>query len=113
MSSTSELIIFFTLLSDSPCRMTKYLLPDFFVFSFKYAMLPITSIFLQESQTQTGSGVPQYRSREIAQSFISRSHSPKRPSLICAGSQFISLFSAIIFSFTFLSDIRIYQESRA
>ena len=35
----------------------------------------------------TGSGVPQYRSREIAQSMLFVSHSPNRPSPIVGGCQ--------------------------
>src|SRR3989339_2111401 len=49
--------------------------------------LPIQIFFGQPSQTQTGKGVPQYRSREKAQSFTSRNHSPNRPSLMFSGSQ--------------------------
>src|SRR3989338_5748955 len=104
---------FLILLPASPWRITKYLLPDFFVFFFNSSKLPITCFLLHLLHSQTGNGVPQYRSREIAQSFTSLSHSPKRPSPMCEGSQFIFLFSAINFSFIFWSDILKYQESRA
>ena len=48
---------------------------------------PIASIFPVSSLIQMGSGVPQKRSRESAQSTFVRRNSPKRPSLMCAGSQ--------------------------
>jgi hypothetical protein len=49
---------------------------------------PMTSISVGSSSfTHTGSGVPQYRSREIAQSMLFSSHSPKRPVPISGGCQ--------------------------
>src|SRR3989338_1218133 len=42
-------------------------------------------------QSQTGKGVPQNRLREIAQSRAPSCHLPKRPSLICSGTQRICL----------------------
>jgi hypothetical protein len=45
------------------------------------------------AQRQTGSGVPQYRSRERAQSTLPSSHLPKRPYLMCSGCQPMPSFS--------------------
>ncbi len=50
------------------------------------------------SQIHTGSGVPQYRSREIAQSMLFTSHSPNRPDPISGGFQFTAALRAIISS---------------
>ena len=59
-------------------------------------MLPTHFCALQLSQTQIGSGVPQNRSRESAQSLFSSSQLPNRPSPTSGGTQLICLFSAII-----------------
>ena len=47
----------------------------------------------QSSQRHTGSGVPQKRSRDSAQSTLFSSQSPKRPCLMCSGCQPIDSFS--------------------
>ena len=47
------------------------------------------------AQRQIGRGVPQNRSRESAQSTLFASHSPMRPSRMCAGCQSIVAFWAI------------------
>ncbi len=46
------------------------------------------------SLRHTGSGVPQYRSREIAQSTLFSSHLPMRPCLMCSGYQSTDSFVA-------------------
>ncbi len=46
------------------------------------------------SHSQIGSGVPQYRFLDSAQSTLLRSHSPYRPCLIVSGNQFVFSFSA-------------------
>jgi hypothetical protein len=45
---------------------------------------------------QMGSGVPQNRSRDNAQSTLLASHSPNRPSRMCSGCQSMPRFAAII-----------------
>jgi hypothetical protein len=47
------------------------------------------------SLTQMLSGVPQKRSRDRAQSTLLRRKSPKRPSLMCSGSQWIAWLLAM------------------
>ncbi len=47
----------------------------------------------QSSQRHTGSGVPQNRSRDNAQSTLFSSQSPKRPCLMCSGCQPMVSFS--------------------
>ena len=56
---------------------------------------------------QTGSGVPQNRSRERAQSTFLASHSPIRPSRMCSGCQPMVWFSAT--SSDFRSEVFTYQ----
>src|SRR3989344_9512384 len=85
----SPLTMFFTLLSASPCLITKYLFPEVTARFRSSSIEPTASHFAHLSHLQTGKGVPQNRSRENAQFFFSFSHSPIRPSLICEGSQFI------------------------
>ena len=76
------------------------------------AKLPMTSTCAgSASQTQTGSGVPQYRSRESAQSTLFSSHSPKRPAPTSGGCQSTSRLSSSIRSFT--AEVRTNHESRA
>ena len=58
-----------------------------------------------------GIGVPQYRSREIAQSTLLRSHSPKRPSRKWPGYQLISRFRATMSSLCAV--VRMYQDGLA
>ena len=58
-----------------------------------------------------GSGVPQKRSRERAQSLFSSSQLPNRPSPISGGTQVICLFSSIIRFAYFV--VLMYHESRA
>ena len=59
------------------------------------------------SHRQTGSGVPQNRSRERAQSTLLASHSPIRPSRMCSGCQPIVWFWPT--SSALRSDVRMYQ----
>ncbi len=63
------------------------------------------------SHSQTGSGVPQYRSRERAQSTLFSSHSPIRPSPISSGCQSTEALCSSSRSFTAV--VRMYHESRA
>src|SRR3989344_739018 len=79
--------IFFTFCSASPCRIMKYVLPDVIARNVSSAMEPTVSHFSHLVQRHTGKGVPQYRSRENAQSFFSLSHPPNRPSCKCSGCQ--------------------------
>ena len=80
---------------------------------------PSTSVWPQPApedsrpppQTQMGRGVPQYRSRLKAQSTLFSSQLPKRPCLMCSGTQLIcSLFAS---SSPFFSVVRMYQEGLA
>src|SRR6187401_3541528 len=59
-------------------------------------------------QTQMGIGVPQYRSREMAQSLFSSSQLPNRPSPVSGGYQLIFLFPSIISAAYCV--VRIYQD---
>src|SRR3990172_7337617 len=78
---------------------------NFFIdFSFSSLTLPMTSSLPQE-HFQTGSGVPQNLNLDNAQSFAPSSHFPNLPSLMCSGSQLISLFSSTILSLTLLTRI--------
>src|SRR3954464_14417885 len=106
----SQLQIFWRLLLVWPWRMTKYVLPDFFESDFNFS-IESTIVRSPSAVVQIGSGVPQYRSRENAQSLTSRSHSPNRPSRICDGSQLMPSFSDTSVSRSF--DIATYQLSRA
>jgi hypothetical protein len=54
---------------------------------------PTHTSWLQSWQRQTGIGVPQYRSRDNAQSTLFSSQSPKRPCLMWSGYQLIVSFS--------------------
>ena len=63
------------------------------------------------SQIQTLSGVPQQRSRESAQSTLLARKSPKRPSLMCSGSQWTARLFAIAWSLSAV--VRMYQAGRA
>ena len=56
-------------------------------------------------------GVPQYRSREIAQSTLFRSHSPKRPSWKCPGYHVLYRFMATTSSLCAV--LRMYHEGLA
>ena len=71
-------------------------------------MDPTHSYFSQESHCQKGIGVPQYRSREMAQSCTFRSHSPNRPHLMWPGYQFtLSLLSSRV---SLIAVVLMYQE---
>ncbi len=63
------------------------------------------------SHRQMGRGVPQYRSREMAQSTLLRNHSPNLPCWMCSGCQLMSPLSATISSL--YSVVRMYQEGLA
>ncbi len=60
---------------------------------------------------QIGSGVPQYRSREIAQSTLFSSQLPYRPCLMWSGTQFTASLTSSSRSFTAV--VRAYQADRA
>src|SRR5713226_8596735 len=62
-------------------------------------------------QSHSGSGVPQYRVRDNAQSTLLRSHSPYRPCLMVGGCQLVFSFSASSSSLTAV--VRMYQEGCA
>ena len=55
------------------------------------------------SLTQIGSGVPQYRSRDNAQSTLLSSHSPKRPLPVSGGCQAMPALSSL-FNMAMISD---------
>ena len=63
------------------------------------------------AQRQIGRGVPQYRSRDSAQSTLFSSQLPYRPCLMWSGNQLTPSFTASSRSFT--SVVRTYQEVRA
>src|SRR3954470_19783819 len=63
------------------------------------------------SLRQIGSGVPQYRSRDSAQSTLLRSQSPYRPHWIVSGCQEVFSFSASSWSLIWL--VRMYQDGCA
>src|SRR3954470_12622623 len=63
------------------------------------------------AQRQIGSGVPQYRDRDSAQSTLFLSQSPYRPSRMWAGYQFTPWFTSRRRSF--LAVVRTYQDVRA
>src|SRR3989344_1406814 len=99
----SELTIFFTLFSASPWRITKYVLPDFFVYFFNSSREPMAVTFPLAS-FQIGKGLAQKRWREIDQSRAPRSHLPKRPSFICAGNHVIPFAFLNKFSLIFVTE---------
>src|SRR5690242_3173152 len=66
---------------------------------------------LSRSQTQIGSGVPQYRSRETAQSMLSVSQAPKRRDPVSGGCQSTRELRTSIESLN--SVVRMNQEVRA
>jgi hypothetical protein len=53
-----------------------------------------TQVRCPDAQVQTGSGVPQYRLRDRAQSTLLRSQSPYRPCLMVGGCQLVCSFWA-------------------
>ena len=61
--------------------------------------------------SQIGSGVPQYRVRDSAQSTLLRSHSPYRPCLMVGGCQLVRSFSASNWSLIWV--VRMYQDGSA
>lgn len=63
------------------------------------------------AQRQIGSGVPQYRFREIAQSMLLFSQSPYRPVLIVEGYQFVAAFS--FNNLSLIAVVFMYQEGWA
>ena len=78
---------------------------------FSSATLPTQWYSSQLSHCQKGMGVPQYRSREMAQSTPFLSHSPNRPSLMYSGYQLILRLLAI--NCSFMAVVRMYQDSLA
>ena len=65
----------------------------------------------RSAQRQMGSGVPQYRSRDSAQSTLFSSQSPYRPCLMWSGYQLTDSLTSRSRSFTAV--VRMYQELRA
>src|SRR5580698_8456338 len=70
-----------------------------------------TQVTCSFGHSQTGSGVPQYRVRDRAQSTLLRSHSPYRPSLIVGGCQLVFSFSAS--SSSLIRVVLMYQDGSA
>src|SRR3954454_16380430 len=70
-----------------------------------------TSFEGSASLRQMGSGVPQYRSRDSAQSTLLRSQSPYRPHWMVSGCQCVFSFSASNWSLIAL--VRMYQDGCA
>src|SRR5919106_486598 len=70
-----------------------------------------TTVTWRREQRHTGSGVPQYRSRDSAQSTLFSSQSPYRPCLMCSGYQFTD--SLISRRRSFRAVVRMYQDVRA
>jgi hypothetical protein len=66
-----------------------------------------TQTMWPSSQRQMGSGVPQNRSRDSAQSTLLANHSPIRPSRMCSGCQPMVWFWAI--NSALCSEVRMYQ----
>src|SRR5258708_40150015 len=75
------------------------------------AMLPTHFREEQWEQIQTGSGVPQNRSRESDQSLFSSSQFPNRPSPTSGGCHPIVLFSSTMRAAYFV--VAMYHDSRA
>src|SRR5690606_25532358 len=73
-----ESITLAALCSASPCRITKYRLPESATFSRKLETDPTTSTFVHSAHFHTGNGAPQKRWRDTAQSRAPSSHLPKR-----------------------------------
>src|SRR3989304_6027861 len=76
--------------------------------AFSSSMLPTHSWWPHSRQIQIGSGVPQNRSRESAQSMLFSSHSPNRPSPTSFGYQLIFLLFSINRSLKAV--VRMYQD---
>src|SRR5579871_4743153 len=70
-----------------------------------------TQVTCCDGHSQTGSGVPQYRVLDSAQSTLLRSHSPYRPCLMVGGCQLVFSFSASSWSFTRV--VLMYQDGSA
>ena len=64
-----------------------------------------------DGHSHSGSGVPQYRVRDSAQSTLLRSHSPYRPFLIVTGCQFVFSFSAS--NWSLIAVVLMYQDGSA
>ena len=75
------------------------------------AVLPAQNFSSHDSQTQMGSGVPQYRLRDRFQSMRLSSQFPMRPSRMCAGCQSTLRLLAISRSLTAV--VRMNHESTA
>src|SRR6201992_2441462 len=70
-----------------------------------------TQVMWSFSHSHNGSGVPQYRVRDRAQSTLLRSHSPYRPCLMLGGYQVVFSFSAS--RSVFAAVVRTYQDGSA
>ena len=70
-----------------------------------------TGVWWPFAQRQIGSGVPQYRSRESAQSTLFSSQFPYRPSRMCSGTHTTDAFTSSKRCFTAV--VRTYQAGRA
>ena len=70
-----------------------------------------TAVSCIAAHRQIGSGVPQYRSRESAQSTLFSSQLPYRPCWMCSGYQLTPSFTSSRRSLTAV--VRTYQDVRA
>src|SRR6185437_10360957 len=70
-----------------------------------------TQVVWPPGHSQTGSGVPQYRVRDSAQSMLLRSHSPYRPCLMVGGCQPVCSFTAS--SRALIAVVRMNQDGTA
>src|SRR3954451_17586537 len=67
-----------------------------------------TTVWWLSPQRQIGSGVPQYRLRDSAQSMLFCSQSPYRPHLMVSGNQLVASFSRSSASLTCV--VRTYHD---
>src|ERR1700733_8359283 len=70
-----------------------------------------THVTCDVGHSHSGSGVPQYRVRDSAQSTLLRSHSPYRPFLIVGGCQLVFSFSAS--NWSLIRVVLMYQDGSA
>src|SRR6266487_496395 len=70
-----------------------------------------TQVRCDSGHSHRGSGVPQYRVRDSAQSTLFRSHSPYRPYLTVAGYQLVRSFSSS--SLPLIAVVLMYHEGTA
>ena len=70
-----------------------------------------TQVRCPSPHSYSGSGVPQYRVRDSAQSTLLRSHSPYRPCLMVAGCHVVFSFSAS--NWSLIAVVLMYQDGSA